>query len=534
MLSLKRIKVLSQYKAYAKLDIEKYDEIYRMIEMGKRLKMTSNEYELVLETIQEGIIVYDRDSNVLFANNKALKIFEISEDQLLGYNLIESFQNFVNPDSSEMKAEESPVNIVISSREKLQNYMVGIKRPFKKSICWCRVNATPVFSHDSDLDKVVVSITEIDGNSQVEEKFKQLIKNSFDTLVLLDSDGIQHFVSESCIKCHGYSPEELTGISVIDEMIHPEDQAIVRAEFRNIVNNTGFGGVQYRHRHKNGGWVYLEAFGSNQIYNPFVNSVVLNVRDITDRKNAEQKLKENEARLLELNATKDKFFSIISHDLKGSFHNVIGFSELLVDQIQRKDYQGIDRYSKIIQNSSQLAMDLLMNLLEWSLSQTGKMEFKPEYFEFVSFIDELTSLFLNTAEQKSITIYCELPHNLPVYADKAMLSTVLRNLILNGLKFTNPGGEMVISAEQNNDTLVVSVADNGVGIKKEIIEKLFRIEESYSTMGTHKEKGTGLGLLLCKEFVEKHDGKLWAESEETKGSTFRFTIPHQKNVYKQS
>ncbi len=246
--------------------------------------------------------------------------------------------------------------------------------------------------------------------------------------------------------------------------------------------------------------------------------------DITESKRAEQVINENEKRLLELNATKDKFFSIIAHDLKNPFNAVIGFSDILIEQVLEKNFDGIEQYARIIQHSSQQAMDLLMNLMEWSRSQTGKMEYKPETVEMVALINDVTELLNDLARKKSITISKEIPQNISAFADKAMISTILRNLVSNAIKFTHPGGKIVLSAEQKPDEWVFSVSDNGVGIKKEAIEKLFRIDENNSTPGTQNEKGTGLGLILCKEFVEKHGGKIWAESEVGKGSKFCFTI----------
>ena len=140
-------------------------------------------------------------------------------------------------------------------------------------------------------------------------------------------------------------------------------------------------------------------------------------------------------------------------------------------------------------------------------------------------IDEIFALLNDSAQQKSITISRNLPHHLPVLADKDMVHTILRNLVSNGIKFSNSGGNIIINAEQLDDQLTVSVADDGVGIIEEVLDKLFQIEKSHSTMGTLKEKGTGLGLLLCKDFVEKHGGRIWAESIEGKGSVFYFTIP---------
>ena len=257
-----------------------------------------------------------------------------------------------------------------------------------------------------------------------DEKFKQLVKNSFDMIVLLNSNGIQHYVSESCEYILGYKPEELIGISVIEKMIHPEDRENTVAGLSNILENATNGGVQYRHQHKNGGWVYLEAFGTNQIDNPLIKSVVLNIRDITERKKAEKELKESQTRLIEANATKDRFFAIIGHDLKSPFNGIIGFSEILLDQITKKNYDGIENYAKIIKDSSYRAMNLLTNLLAWSRTQTGKIKFKPEHFELRTTINEVVELLNISAQQKSIFISIKLPNEIPVVADKAMVIPV--------------------------------------------------------------------------------------------------------------
>lgn len=247
--------------------------------------------------------------------------------------------------------------------------------------------------------------------------------------------------------------------------------------------------------------------------------------DITERRQYEETLKNNETHLRELVATKDKFFSIIAHDLKSPFNSILGLSNLLVEQIEEKNYEGIEEYAGIIQKSSIIVFDLLMNLLEWARSQTGRMEFSREYIELGTVINEVIELLNQSANQKSITIIKELPRNLLVFVDKAMISTILRNLISNAIKFTRQGGQIVILADKKPDELMISIADNGIGIKKEAIGKLFRIDENHVTLGTQNERGTGLGLILCKEFVEKHGGKIWVESEVGKGSEFCFTIP---------
>ena len=239
-----------------------------------------------------------------------------------------------------------------------------------------------------------------------------------------------------------------------------------------------------------------------------------------------ERLKQQTKELEELNATKDKFFTIIAHDLKSPFNSIMGFSEMLVEQVRDKTYDGIEQYANIILDSSQRALDLLMNLMDWARSQTGKMEFIPEYFELVNFIKDITSLFEDIAGQKSIIIKKDLPLNAPVFADHAMISTVIRNLISNAIKFTKPEGEITISAIEKPDQLIIMVKDSGIGISNDRIEKLFRLDETYSTPGTKDEKGTGLGLILCKEFIEKHGGKIWVESTPGEGSIFIFTIPN--------
>ena len=355
--------------------------------------------------------------------------------------------------------------------------------------------------------------------------YSQLIKNSFDMIVLLDAEGIQHYVSESCEEILGFSPQELCGIDVIKEMIHPEDKQKTSRGFKRIIENREHGGTQYRHRHKNGGWVHLEAFGTNQLENPSIQAVVLNVRDVTERKKAEEALIESEARLNDLNATKDKFFSIIGHDLKNPFASIIGLSELQLLEIENENYEGVKEYAQMIHHSSQKAMELLTNLLLWARTQTGRYDYKPQRFNLNEAIDEEIDLLRDTAVLKSISVEFDRSSNIFLFADKAMMKLVIRNLLSNGVKFSHPGETIQVSAEQTDEEVIIHVADNGVGIDPERLEMLFKIENRYSRAGTNNEMGSGLGLLLCKEFIELHGGKIWAESEPGSGSIFSVSIP---------
>jgi signal transduction histidine kinase len=249
------------------------------------------------------------------------------------------------------------------------------------------------------------------------------------------------------------------------------------------------------------------------------------IEALREKKQLETKLAAQNEELQQLNATKDKFFSIIGHDLKGPFNAIVGYSHLLVEQVSEKDYEGIEEYAGIILKSSERAMDLLTNLIVWSRSQTGRMEFNPQKLDMISIIGDVVALLSDTARQKGIILTQKTDPVILMYADSAMMATVLRNLVSNAIKFTNSGGEIVISAAAKHNKLTVSVADSGIGISTDRLEKLFRIDESYSTPGTNNEQGTGLGLILCKDFIEKHTGTIWVESDKGKGSTFYFTTP---------
>jgi PAS domain S-box-containing protein len=252
------------------------------------------------------------------------------------------------------------------------------------------------------------------------------------------------------------------------------------------------------------------------------------VRDITEKKKADDLLRESEIRLRELNASKDRFFSIIAHDLKSPFNAIIGFSDLLAAKMKEKDYESIAELAELIQKSSERTMNLLVNLLEWARSQTGRVKFEPEGIPVSRIVKEAVDALKDVASHKSITVSAKTQAGDKVFADKDMVSTILRNLVSNALKFTNVGGTVDISTEKNESHILFKVKDSGVGIKKENMERLFHIDESYSHPGTLNEKGTGLGLLICKEFIEKNGGHIWVESEVGKGSTFSFILPTEK------
>ena len=244
-----------------------------------------------------------------------------------------------------------------------------------------------------------------------------------------------------------------------------------------------------------------------------------------NRKIRNEALCASESKLKDLNATKDKFFSIIAHDLKGPFNGIMGLSEILKDDARNLELSEIMDYAEMIYSSALQTHRLLDQLLSWARIQDGKMSFNPAPNLLHSVVGEVILLFLDIADHKEITIVNLVPVQMIVVADSAMLKTILRNLISNALKFTNSNGEVRIKAKTGDSGVEIEVEDNGGGIKEVDIHNLFRVDLSFSRSGTKNEKGTGLGLILCKEFVEKHGGKISAESKHGEGSQFKFTLP---------
>ncbi len=256
-----------------------------------------------------------------------------------------------------------------------------------------------------------------------------------------------------------------------------------------------------------------------------ITGVVEFVQDITERKQAREERDRLNRELKEIIAERDKFLSIIAHDLKSPIYGLSNlFQEMSrnLEDFTREDIQNILFESK---RSTSNVHALLMNLLEWSRMQRGHIQYEPENFSLKSLVQENLKLFKETAESRNIKVWPQVDQGLRVYADRQMLGTVLRNLLSNAVKFAYNGGEVWISADFEGEQIKVAVSDTGPGLDAKTAAGIFKIDQKTVVPGTTGEKGTGLGLLLCKEFVEKHGGRIWVESESGRGSTFYFTLP---------
>ncbi len=237
-------------------------------------------------------------------------------------------------------------------------------------------------------------------------------------------------------------------------------------------------------------------------------------------------------KLQELNATKDKFFSILAHDLINPFNAMMGLSELMNKQAKAESNQELKLYIELLGQTIKQTYSLLENLLEWSRTQSGHIQFQPKTVVLKQVVIDIIELNNLKFKEKEISTEIQIDNNLLVTVDPNMLSTILRNLVSNAIKFTPQHGKVIFKAnsfsepnESEVELIQVSVCDTGMGINAENQKKLFKIEENFTTFGTNHEKGTGLGLILCKEFVEINGGEIWVESEEGKGTCFHFTIP---------
>ena len=238
-------------------------------------------------------------------------------------------------------------------------------------------------------------------------------------------------------------------------------------------------------------------------------------------------LKKQRKELQELNATRDKFFSIIAHDLRGPFNGFLGLTNIMAEDLPDLTQVEIQEMAVSMRNSAANLFQLLENLLEWSRSQRGLIKFEPESFLLMSMIVKSMHTLMDTANNKGVGLTYEIADDLEVFADEYLMASILRNLASNAVKFSRRGGSVIIAAKPiPGNSVEISVRDTGIGMSSSMVDDLFRPDVQTSRKGTEDEPSSGLGLLLCKDFIEKHGGQLWVESQQGSGSTFYFTVPN--------
>ena len=278
------------------------------------------------------------------------------------------------------------------------------------------------------------------------------------------------------------------------------------------------------------GVLVLQHYEKENVYSEndlkFLVSIGNQIAIAIERKKAEEEISFKNEQLQLINAEKDKFFSIIAHDLRGPLSAFVDATQILTEEIQNMDLEEIKDITMSMKTSASNIYGLLENLLEWSRLRRGAMDFVPENLNLKKKIEASIDVLSESARKKRIGLTISVPGELEIRADIHMFDTIIRNLISNAIKFTISGGKVIVTANYNGDHyIVVKISDSGIGMAPELRDKLFQIDEKTSRPGTEGETSTGLGLLLCKEFIEKHGGKIWVESSVGQGSTFSFSLP---------
>ncbi len=408
---------------------------------------------------------------------------------------------------------------------------------------------------------IVLRVRDITEKKNIEDKIIQselfaqsILSTSPDAIVTTELDGTISYASNKFLSLLGIEKvEDLFSKNILD-FIFEQDKELFKENLSVAATGTSIRSYLFRLKDNNGNAVYAESnIGVilNENKSPVL--ILFMIRDIQDRIEAELErekllqdiaysrdqieleaaryvelnvqLAESEKKLLELNSAKDKLFSIIGHDLKNPIFTILGFSQILEEDYNEMTDEEKLEYIKTIYQTASSIQKLLENLLTWSRAQTGRLEVNLEPLSIRNVIKETVDIVATQAEKKNIEIIVDINSTLMVYADKNLLETIIRNLLTNAIKFTDPGGRITVSTRDENGFVIIAVEDTGIGLSETDKNKLFRIDVNNAEIGQHKEKGTGLGLILCKEFCEKMGGKIWVESKLGKGSTFYFTVP---------
>jgi PAS domain S-box-containing protein len=517
---------LNSEKLTAKNFIESFINLAGIVLQRQQLMEALHQSEDKFRSIFEntGSIIYiETEKNILLTN----KAFQ----ETFGYTQMES--KTLNPADLIHPLDKEKISLQTKKRlkgeEVPKSYQLhAIDKTFNEK--WIDIVAT-IIDYDGQKAVLVVGsdITERKKADLQLNKFSTGIMNSPSSILITDINGTIEYVNPFFTEFTGYTYEEAVGSNpnLLNSGRNPKE---IYVDMWNTILKGEVWNGELLNKKKNGQFFWEIAriapiFNDNGI----ITSFIAIKEDITERKRTLELIEQSERDLRDINAKKDKFFSIIAHDLRSPFSGLAGLTEILKNSIRELSEEQVDTYLDLINQSTQNIFKLLENLLSWAKTQTGKIEFSPTRLNLYEIVNETVSVINISAKNKNITINVSIEPDTKVNADENMLNTVIRNLISNAIKYTHNNGYVQVFSEireiNKRKFSVIGVKDNGVGIPANKQNKIFNIEDNYTTNGTGKEKGTGLGLILCKEFVEKHNGRIWCESQENQGSTFYFSLP---------
>lgn len=494
-------------------------KVFKLIQSSQAIQNTregDKRYRLLADLTFEGIIIH-RNGIVVDVNRAFCEICGYTTGELISRQALDLI---IHPEDVPVVQEKIKLNVA-------EPYQV---RLIKKD---GSVVPVEIEARDFELKGEQLRVAAIrDINDRLkserilrdsEERFRAVFKQAASGIVISDRNTQIIDANPAFADMVGIPLQEIRNYKV-SEMTWPEDKEHDLKRLKDILEHKKTNlQLQKRFRHSDGRPVWTNvALNITEETDTEPLRIYLVVTDITARIEAELRLKE-------ALATKNKFFSIIAHDLKNPFQGLLSLTDLLVKDFDSFEPASVKEMIKKLHYSAENTFELLQNLLDWSRSQTNSLPFEPVLLNIKSLLENEVKQSAPVVEKKNIHLNFSVePEYLEVKADKNMLITILRNLINNSVKFTKPGGSVDIIAKQQGTEILFEVRDTGVGISSQNQNKLFKPDHKISTKGTDAEEGTGLGLFLCKEFAEKHGGKLYFESEPGRGSRFFFTIPDQK------
>ncbi|QQS35440.1 MAG: PAS domain S-box protein [Ignavibacteriales bacterium] len=501
-------KYAAQRQYFSKLETE-------IIKRTSELRASEYKYRELVKTMNEGLAIVDVKGKYQFVNQRYCEMIGASEEELLGANIDSfGFNALTDQASNQIETQEK----ILKRKDGSEIYvLVSPRQLFDLSGIY--QGSFAVFTDITQRKKVELSLQETN------ERYKELAESFTDMFFALDRNLCYTYWNSAAEKITGIQSENVLGKSVTEIFPKINSNRILVSLQAVVLNQKPVNIVFDSHKDE------IREYFEFNIY-PSRQGLVVFCRDITERIAAEEAVRKYSEELKELNAAKDKFFSIISHDLKSPFQGLLGFSSVLKDEYENLTPEEIKTFTSHIQNTTKNLYNLLQTLLQWSRIQTGKMEFHPAVCNLNEEVTYAFNLLQGMADNKRIKLQNKVSEEISVYADTNMLNSIFLNLITNAIKFTLPGGSVTITAIRDYNRIKVSVEDTGVGIKAEHFDFLFRIDKQFTTAGTDRESGSGLGLIICKDLVRKHNGEIYVESEPGRGTRFIFTLPDDKKNFR--
>lgn len=484
----------------------------------KSLKESEEKFRSIVETSPITVFEIDNQSTVLYISPRSFDVVGYTPEEMIG----QSIYTFIAPTYHKI-VEESLKNHILENKEFNQLDIVLVNK--NGSLHTIDIRTKLILNNEGVPIKIRGTALDITEKKRIEEalwlneqKHRVLLDDASDPIFSFERDGTYLYVNKAFSTPFNKKPEEIIGKKIWD--IFSNDEAEKRFAAVKKAFETGvIIDLDVKVPTSTGDTFYQTTVKPIINDDGEVKTVICISKNITERRKAESELKK-------LVDTKDKFFSIIAHDLKNPFNSIIGFSDLLKIRLLKDKNEKASQLANILNSSAKEAYNLLENLLVWANSQRGDIHFNPMELGLIDIIENEISLVNSMALSKGVAIKYHIAEKLTVKADEHMLKVIIRNLITNAIKYSNQGGEIIVSTFRKSDFIEISVIDNGVGMSEDIRAKLFKLNPEISKLGTEGERGTGLGLILCKEFIEKHGGQIWVESKLGEGTKFSFTIPY--------